>query len=308
MSQYITLRLTQSSEGEMFGVESDSSKILLYPNTKSSTRLAFSYKFISFSIKYSAKLLPGNDDDDIRGKTKSGGFGLGFTFRHWQQALSYTRTKGYYLENTRDYDPDWTSGQPYIQFPDLVYTNYEGTTAYNFNPKFSVSAIATQSERQVKSAGSFMPHAFYRYYITDDRSTITANHVTQKAKNFEFVLGAGYYYNFVVKSSFYIALGLSTAAGIVFTKFATRSIDETIYTKENNGIFRIDGRAGLGYNGPRFFSGAYLRISGSANEQGGTTLTTIYDRAIFQVFVGYRLNAPIWLQKNVKAISEKAGL
>jgi hypothetical protein len=308
MDQYITLKLTQSSDIETLGVEGNTNKIQLSPNSTSSTRLAFSYRFISFSLKYSAKFLPGNDDDAIRGKTKGGGFGFGFNFKHWQQEFSYSRTKGYYLENTADYDPDWTSGKPYTQFPDLVYTKYEGITAYNFNPNFSVNAIATQSARQLKSAGSFMPHALYRYYITDDQTTLTGNMHSQMAKNFEFLVGAGYYYNYVLKSSFYIALGLTPSAGIVFTNLATRSVDETIKTKQQNAIFRIDGRAGLGYNGLRFFTGAYMKIAGSSFKQGNTTVITNDDRVVFQAFIGYRLNAPKWMRENVDAVSNKAGI
>lgn len=308
MDKYLTLKLTQSSDIETLGVETNTNKIQLSPNTKTSTRLAFSYKFISFSLKYTAKFLPGNDDDLTRGKSKSGGFGFGFNFKHWQQELSYTKTRGYYLENTADYDPNWSSGKPYIQFPELVYKNYEGITAYNFNPNFSVNAIATQSARQLKSAGSFIPHALYRYYITDDRTVLTGNRFTQKANNFEFLLGAGYYYNFVAKQKFYIALGLTPGVGIVFTNLTTRSVSESFQTKQNNAIFRIDGRAGIGYNGQRFFTGAYMRISASSYKQGNTSVVTENDRVVFQGFVGYRLNAPKWMQKNVAAVGGKIGI
>lgn len=70
------------------------------------------------------------------GKTRIRGFSAGFNFRHWQQSFSYNRTKGYYLENTAAYRTNWTPDQPYIQFPDLVFKQYQGTTAYNFNPGF----------------------------------------------------------------------------------------------------------------------------------------------------------------------------
>ncbi|ULQ54594.1 DUF4421 family protein [Flavihumibacter fluvii] len=306
MNNYITLKLTQSSDVETLGVETGTNSIQLSPNSKSTTSLAFGYRFITYSLKYTAKFLPGNDDDDTRGKTKSGGMGFGFNFNHWQQFLSFSKTTGYYLENTADYDPDWENGKPYIQFPNLVYKNYEGITAYNFNPNFSVSAIATQSTRQLKSAGSFIPHALYRYYIIDDQSPITGTSQTQKSDNFEFLVGAGYYYTYVLRQSFYVSLGLTPAAGIVISHLDTRSADETIHTKSQNAIFRIDGRAGLGYNGQRFFSGAYMKFSGSSFQQGSTTAITEDNRVIVQVFLGYRLNAPKWMREPVQAVIDKA--
>lgn len=308
MASYITLKLSQSSGTEALGVNDGQNKIDLFPNTKSTTHLSFSYRFISFSLKYSPKFLPGNDDDDIRGKSKVGGFSFGFNFRHWQQELSYTKTKGYYLNNTKDYDPDWTNGQPYIQFPQLVYTNFEGITGYNFNPNFSVAAAATQSARQLKSAGSFIPIALYRYYKIDDKTELTGNQTSQRSNNFEFLLGAGYHYTYVLKESFYISAGATPGVGFVYSRLFTRSVAETIRSSQHNAIFRLSGRAGIGYNGPRFFTGAYMRFSASSYKQEGSQAVINNDRITFQGFIGYRLNAPKWMRENVDKIANKAGL
>lgn len=308
MARFITLKLSQSSEVEILGVNDGQNKVELFPNVKSTTHLSFAYRFIFFSLKYSPKFLPGNDDDAIRGVSKVGGFSFGFNFRHWQQELSFSKTKGYYLSNTKDFDPDWTNGQPYTQFPQLVYSNYEGITGYNFNPNFSVAAAATQSARQLRSAGSFIPIALYRYYKIDDKTALTGNQTSQRSNNFEFLLGAGYHYTYVLKEAFYISAGATPGVGFVYSRLFTRSVAETIRSTQNNAIFRLSGRAGIGYNGPRFFIGAYMRFSVSDYKEEGTQAIVNNDRITLQGFIGYRLNAPKWMRENVDKISAKAGM
>lgn len=300
MGQYITLKLTQNSDIEGIAVKTPTNKIELNPNISSVTRLSVNYKFISFSLRYVPKFLTGNDDVKLRGKTKGGGFDFGFNFKHWLQHFSYTKTRGYYLENTSDYITTWKPGDPYIQFPDLLYKNFEGITAYNFNPDYSVNAVSSQSERQLKSAGSFIPHFLYRYYIIDDRTPLTGTNTSQKAKTLEFLIGAGYYHTFVLKQNFYFALGLTPAFGVNFLNLTTRFPTGYVHTKQTNTIFRLDGQAGLGYNGERFFAGVYSKLSTESYNQQKTSAVTSDARVAYQIFVGYRLKAPKFLQQNVQ--------
>ncbi len=308
MNQYITLKFTQNSDIETLAVITNPNEIHLSPNAKSTSRLSFNYKFISCSVEFIPKFLAENYDDAIKGKTSGTGYGLNLNFNHWMQELSYTKTKGYYLENTSDYDVNWRPGDPYTQFPELVYQNFQGITAYNFNQNFSVNAISSQSERQLKSAGSFIPHLIYRYYIIDDRSTPVSGGSTQKSNNFELAVGAGYYYTFVVKNNFYFSLGLTPSGGIVFTNLTTRFPSGNVVTKQQNAIFRLDGRTGLGYNGERFFTGLYMKLSGSTYKQEKSSAINEDERVAFQAFLGYRLRAPGWLKENVKSISDKVPL
>jgi hypothetical protein len=308
ITDLITLKLTLNNDIEKLAVYTDASDIKLSPNTKTIARLSFNYKFISISLSLAPKFFPGNDDDDIRGKSKIGGFGFNFNFTHWLQELSYSRTKGYYLENTKDFIPLWKDGDPYAQIPDLLFKNFQGVTAYNFNPRFSVNALATQSERQLRSAGSFIPHLLYRYYIVDNRTPRTATSTTQKSKNFEMVLGAGYYYNFVIRNSFYIALGVTPGIGYNFTTLQTRFPSGTEKTKSNSALFRIDARAATGYNGHRFFSGLNLNASAAKFRQQNTTAINEDTRLFVQLFAGYRLNAPGFLREKVESVNKVIGL
>lgn len=312
MSEFIQLKLTQKADIEELAVvaaDPTSTSQYISPNANSITHIGLSYKFLSFGYGFIAKFLPGNDDDDIKGKTKGNVYNLNFNFSKWQQELAYGTTKGYFLENTKDYDPNWQEGDPYFQLPDMKFTNFEGMTAYKFNPHYSFNALTTQSERQLRSSGTFMPALLYRYYILDDKTTPTATSTTFKSKNFEILLGAGYYHTFVFKKSFYVGLGAMPAAGYITTKNFTTTSTQTTETTANNFVFRWDLRSGLGYNGNRFFAGAYLRAFGATNKQypGSTTINTDA-RTAMQIFVGYRLNAPKWLKTKVDQVQSMVPL
>lgn len=308
LDDLITLKLTQSSDVEKLAVVTTGTDIRLSPNAATITGLSLSYRFIYVSVSYVPRFLPGNDDNATKGKTRSGGLSFSLNFKHWLNAFSYNRTRGYYLENTGDFDPSWTPGKPYKQFPDLVYTQYAGLTAYNFNPQYSISAVVFQTERQLKSAGSFIPQLRYRYYISDDRSTPIPNSFTQKGQHLELLLGAGYHYTFVAKQKWYASLGLTPNAGYVFARITSRSATETIKGNQRNFEVRLDGRAGLGYNNRRFFAGAYMDLFASSFNQQNTPVTTEDNRVSFQAFIGYRFNAPKWLNETVQKAAKKVGI
>jgi Domain of unknown function (DUF4421) len=297
MDKQVTLKFTQSSDVEKLSVVTGrNNNIYLSPNVASVSQLSIAYRFITANVNVVPRFISGNNDDAIKGKTKSGGFGLNFNFDHWQQELSYHRTKGFYLENTKDYQPSWQEGMPYVQFPQLVYTNFQGVTAYSFNKRFSVNAVVAQTERQIKSAGSFIPLLLYRYYITDDQSPVIS--VTQQSTNFEMLAGVGYQHTFVFKEC-YLSLGLTPAYGYIFTTLTSRSGTGNVVSHSNTPAIRIDGRVGLGYNGRRFFAGAYTAAFSTVNRQQNTTIINEDNRAVIKAFIGYRLKAPALLVKKM---------
>lgn len=296
MVGYITLKWILSTDIERLGVATDQLDIRLRPNANTINKLSFNYRFISFTLKFIPKFLPGNDDDNIKGKTKGGGFGLNLNFRHWLQEIGYNKVKGYYLDNTSDYVTGWKEGDPYIQFPQLVFWQVQGITSYNFNPGFSVNAVTTQSERQLKSAGSFIAHFLYRYYKVENQEALAAGATMQKSGNIELLLGAGYYYTFAFKDGFYISAGLAPGAGYILTKLTTRTTTDQIVSTQSNFVFRAQGQAGLGYNGHRFFAGLYSNGSIASFRQQNTTAINDETLIHFKLFAGYRLKAPAWLR------------
>ena len=100
MRDVIGVKVGVTNSIETFEVYNNRSNLRLLPNTSNLLRIYTNFRMISFFFSINPSFFPGNDDDEIKGDTDIGGFGLGFTFFNWFADLGYTRTKGYYLDNT----------------------------------------------------------------------------------------------------------------------------------------------------------------------------------------------------------------
>lgn len=301
MNNKISFDVSLNNSFEIFEVKTSSNKFILYPNTPTNLRLKFNYRFISFGFQFTPNFIPGNGDEDLKGNTKSFGLGTSLIFKHWFIDLSYSKVKGFYLENSDDYIP-WVKGDPYIQFPDFNYKGFALASGYFNNAKFSFRSLTSQTERQLKSAGSFIPVFNFRYYIIDDKSQGTS---TQKSNNIEGSIGLGYAYTFVVKKKIYLSLGLLASLGYLNTKLTTRHPTGNEITNQDNFIFRWDGKTGIGYNGSRFYTGIYAIVSGTRYKQENTTAINLDTRVFYHLFLGIRIKSPDYIERQVTKIENK---
>jgi len=301
MHHKIAIDVSLNNLFETFEVKTPTNKFILYPNTPTNLNFELNYRFISFGFEFAPDFLIGNGDEDLKGKTKSLGIGTSLIFKHWFFNLKYSNIKGFYLENTNDYTP-WVKGDPYFQFPDLNYNGYEISTGYLNNSKFSLKSLTSQTERQLKSVGSFIPVFNFRYYIINDKSNKTN---TQKSNNIETSIGPGYAYTFVFKENFYASLGLQASLGYLNTKLTTRQTTGNIITNQDNFIFRWDGKTGLGYNGRKFYSGLYATVSGTKYKQENTTAINFDTKIYYHLFFGIRLKSPDFIENKITKIENK---
>ena len=253
---------------------------------------------MSVGVEWSPNILPGNGDNNSKGNTEAFELKTDLIFKHWFGHISYSKVKGYYLRNTRDFN-NTLDADTYITFPDLNYRGYRLSVGYSTNSKFSFRSLTTQTERQLRSAGSFMPVLDFKYYIIDDRSGNTG---TQKSNNFESTLGAGYAYTFVAKEKYYASLGLISGLGYLRSNITTRLSDSSIETNQDNFVFRWDGRLGLGYNGDRFYTGVYTNIAGAQYRQENTSVMNFETRIFYHLFLGIRLNAPKFMKRGADTL------
>ena len=302
MDHKIAFDVSLNNLYETFEVKTPINKFILYPNTPSNLNFKFNYRFISVGFEISPDFLIGNGDEDLKGKTKSFGIGTSLIFKHWFFNISYSTVKGFYLENSNDFDTSWVKGDAYIKFPDLNYSGIELSSGYLNNTKFSLRSLTSQTERQLKSVGSFIPVVNFRYYIIDDKSNETS---TQKSNNIESSVGPGYAYTFVLKENFYISLALQASLGYLNTKLTTRQSSENLITNQNNFIFRWYGKTGIGYNGHKFYSGLYATLSGTRYEQENTTAINFDTRVYYHLFFGIRIKSPDALERKMSKIENK---
>ena len=263
------------------------------------SKISFDYKFISFSVGYIPKFLPGNNDDELKGKTKGFGLNLNLIFDHWLQGFKYSTVKGFYLANTKELIPDWQEGDPYIYVPDLEVISFQGSTGYKFNPNFSLRAISAQTEIQARSTGSFIPGLLYNYYDIDNKSNNEEQTSSQNSKSFEVLLDIAYYYTVVLKNHWYASMGVSPSFGLNYTNLLTRLPAGNVRTKYTDPIVRINGHLGLGYNSDRFFGGGEIKGYESFRNENSTTMTVQTNNLAYQIFIGYRFDPPQFLKKTV---------
>lgn len=301
MNNKIAMDVSLNNSYEIFEVKTSTDKFIIHPNTPTNLRFKINYRFISFGFQFAPDFIPGNGDEDTKGKTKSFDIGTSLIFKHWFMDLSYSKVIGYYLKNTSDFI-NHEEGEPYIQFPDLYYNGFSIATGYINNSKFSLRSLTSQTERQLKSAGSFMPVFNFRYYVIDDKSSGTS---TQKSNNIETSIGPGYAYTFVAQEKFYLSLGLLANFGYLNTNLTTRQPSGNIKTKQDNFIFRWDGKSGIGYNGSRFYTGLYANVSGTKYNQENTTTMNFETRVSYHFFFGIRIKSPDFIERKVTKLEKK---
>ncbi|RYY37933.1 MAG: DUF4421 domain-containing protein [Sphingobacteriaceae bacterium] len=292
---WIGIKLALVNTSDVLAVEGDDFKQVIQPNPSALFRTYINYRFISFSVSYVPHFLRDNNDDTQKGKSKLFGLGAEMNTNNWLTILGFSRTKGYYLENTKDFRPGWQPGDPYFQIPDLYVTSYNASFGYNTDPKLSVTAGELQTERQLRSAGAFIPRIFLRYYIIDNRTPNAAS--AQKSTHTQGLFAAGYQYTLVLNRSFYLTSSFTPAFGYIFSKVKTRFAGEQLTDYSKGPVFQWDGKLGLGYNGHRVFAGTYLTAISSKYSQGLTTAVSQDAQLFFQLFVGLRLKAPKALNK-----------
>lgn len=304
--EYLTFQVGLHTESEGFASYNSNQIIDIRPNANTYLKLGASYRFVTLSYAFSAGFLPGNGDNDLKGKSNTSHYAMQFFLPRINQSIYYARTRGYYLYNTDDYVNGWRKGtDPYIQFPDLVHIGFGGITGFRLNRNFSFPAIYAFSERQIKSAGTFVQNLKYNYYIIDDRTPLTGTNSSQKSNNLMITLSPGYFYTFVLKEKFYFTLGVYGDAGLVHTRLTTRTPQGDFEGKNNDFLYGIEFQGAIGYNGPRFFTGVVGKLYYNQHRQSGTTQYLAKDTFVLDFTIGYRFNAPSGLVRHFNKREEQ---
>jgi len=161
----IIVKVNIDTQLESFTIRSNNEPdIKIATNNQIRLNLSLDYEFIGASIGFSPKFIPGNNDDNLKGKSSFIDYKFRFFFGNWTQEIQYRRNEGFYVENTNDFQTNWISGRdPFIQFSDLKSILWRGSTSYVLNPNFSLRNVVYNTEWQLKSAGSFVPTLKYNF-------------------------------------------------------------------------------------------------------------------------------------------------
>lgn len=182
-------------------VETPAQDVEYMPNNPMELGLGFSWNntVLSFAYGYGFDFMR----DKKLGKTKSFDFQMHHYDRKYVFDLFVQRYKGFYREDRKQKDT-------YVLCPDLQVQQYGVNAQYIFNNRrFSYRAAFNQSERQLRSAGSFLlGGGIYLSHIRSDSSFVYGGQNTMD--NFQFGINAGYAYTWVLGRRWHITGAVTT--------------------------------------------------------------------------------------------------
>ena len=288
--------------------EEDGNRIRLEPNLNLRYALVFSYKFLSVRIGVRPKI--SEREEKERGDSNTFRLKLQLLFDNWSHLIEYNSVEGYYVTNTEDLLP--SSEGYFIQYPDLKTHSISGYTAYKLNRNYSFRSVQSQTEIQVRSAGSFMPGLQYRFYtlsgtdriLDPDGSTLVPENY-KEYRGLNLALAASYYYTHVWKRNWYANAFVTLSAGYDFYETTYHELNEASKRSFKDPFTALEFGLGAGYNGNRFFFGARYRSSHARDKFESSKALIQAQKDVFSVFAGYRFKPPRTLAKPVDLIEEK---
>jgi hypothetical protein len=167
------------------------------PNNPLNVGFSFTLKNTVVDLRSDFGLI--NIGGNKRGKTNAVDFQIHHYGRHFLLDLFYQNYKGYYRED-----------KGIELYPALAVRAIGAEGSYLFNGnKFSAKAAFDQSEKQLKSVGSFvLGGGAYMYKLNLEKELLTSANST--LNNFQLGMNAGYAYSWVINNRWLMA-GSATA-------------------------------------------------------------------------------------------------
>lgn len=258
----------------------------LKPNQNERLTLGIVYRYLVFNTQFG----PGLFEDKLKGNSDVQSLQLRLFLKRILFDFSYSNMKGFYLENTADYKPNWVLGQdPYITFDNFAVKRYRIETSFIVNKDFSYKAILVQSQQQLKSAGSFMPSISYTF---SEINNLRAQGITVNDENdYDINFSAGYIHTFVFgkDKGFFISFDAAPGLGVKYVKVLDNNNHVAKYQNFTNTSFK--GGVNFGYNSEQFYTGMQFNASNVSYNRNPET--NIENSTLFlHLYFGYRFGAP----------------
>ena len=272
----------------------------------------FSYRAFSVKLRYRPKLSASNQEN--KGKTDHFRFGFDILLDKWAHFYEYDYRRGYYIDNTEFIEgPEPNDFR--IQFPKLTTNTFNGVSQYKFNKNYSIRAVESNTEIQLKSAGTFMPGINYTYYTFKDaneeilglETEPTQRNPYNEYKGLTLIIEPGYYYTYVLNNYWYANVFAVPGFGIDFYNNKEIYTDSNLTNDENLSrvFFSFKTGTSIGYNGKKFYFGSELKYHAYSENFDKNEITLQPSKIIFQVFLGYRFKAPKQVSKPLDYIEDK---
>lgn len=263
ISTYQSYRLFEVLINQTYIPLSDSaSKMDYIAQGSNSTGIGVDWDKISFTIGWKT---PSSDNDEVKkGITKTKNFALSLNAKKWRIESSYRDYQGFYDFNTPSFTANYNDSMPYYQNTELRMREFRTKGIYFRNKKnrFSYAAAYANTQRQLKSAGSFIWVAnFYRSQIASPTGIINPMVKDTFYEKYDDVskinitglsMAPGYSLNIVLAKRIFANITLDWGLGMqvrtISQQYESKTMTDFRLSFTNGGA-----RASLGYNGDRFF-------------------------------------------------------
>lgn len=264
--------------------------------------LSFDHDFLGFSIGLSPEFLSGKNSN-LKGESTFFNLNMRLFIGRVIQGFSYKNTKGFYIENTEDFIPDWVEGEDeYQQYPDLRNWGISGYTSFVFNRNFSVRSLSHQTEWQKRSAGSLVPTVSYSF----DKFSNTESGFESTEDVIDINFELAYHYTWVLSQNWFISPYILGAMGPRFSKFNHYTNGQQV--EDNNQFISNTFESGLqlGYASRKMVYG--LSLNYAINKDNDDALFNItQDKSYLLLYFGYRFNAPNFIKKPFEWVHKVIG-
>ena len=309
-SNQLNIRVDVSNDEVKYSMPYENDKADIRTNLKASYGIVLSYRFLS--VRLGVRPTLSESELENKGRTDRFRFRLKLLFDKWTHRLEYNYRRGFYLENTSEYDNDIENPNFRIQFPYLTTNILSGSSQYKFNDNYSIKAIESNTEIQLQSAGTFLAGIEYALYFLKgteqvklEDQVITERDSYNEYSGFSPIFNAGYHYTFVLHKYWYTNVYANPGVGIDFYNTTVFNNNEDISTNNISMFVAFKTGISAGYNGKHiYFGGEYnYETTSEKSENDSVSLQPI--RNNFHLFFGYRFKAPKQVRKPVEYIENK---
>ena len=302
----IVIKLNVDNQSDSYSLRDSQygTNLSIAPNNNYNLFVSLDYQFLGLSFGFSPSILSSNNNNELKGESSLTDFRYRMGIGHWVQGFQFSKMTGYYVENTKDFVPNWTEGvDPYFQIPDSKYTTLGMFTSYVFNNNFSYRNVVYQTEWQKKSAGSFVPTLFYNY----DTFSFNIDSTRSEEKAFVLKLATAYYYTLVVHENWFLASSISPSIAV---SFANNKLNENgMDSNEKRTYFTksLEGGMQIGFASKKIvFGGGFVF---DVNWYDEADFITVENNRIYGLlYFGYRFNTPAFIQNPYNRLAKKIGL
>ncbi|MES2730311.1 MAG: DUF4421 family protein [Bacteroidota bacterium] len=268
-------------------------KVSYAPNVQGT--YGFSLYYRKLGLDLSLGLPASNRENTLFGKTRFFDFQVNSYGKKIGYDISFQSYKGFYQANPGDFDKSlksWSAMKGYPQRPDLRCFNFGLNGYYVFNyKKFSYQAAFDQTERQLRSAGTFlvMGSSFFTRIRSDSTlfpsaSTPAEGLAFKEGYFYTLAVAPGFAYSLIIKENFYLSPSICWGLGI---RQQSYDIDAQRYKGMAIGQ-KINFRLAAGYYGQQVFAGINMVLDNNRIGMENVLLTT--SAVNIRLFVGYRFN------------------